>query len=90
MSDQIAVVVSEETISGVFKEVQQVVTNEYDKLLNLPTLNGVKIIGNIDEKDPTVPDWAKQPSKPRYTARETGAVDEDSAIKIEELANLFE
>ena len=26
-----------------------------------------------DEKDPTVPDWAKQPSKPTYTASEVGA-----------------
>ena len=27
-----------------------------------------------DEKDPTVPDWAKQPSKPTYTASEVGAL----------------
>lgn len=26
-----------------------------------------------DEKDPTVPDWAKQPRKPTYTASEVGA-----------------
>jgi hypothetical protein len=28
----------------------------------------------IDEKDPTVPNWAKQTSKPKYTAKEVGAV----------------
>ena len=28
----------------------------------------------IDEKDPTVSDWAKQPKKPDYTATEVGAV----------------
>ena len=27
----------------------------------------------VEETDPTVPDWAKQPSKPRYTASEVGA-----------------
>lgn len=32
-------------------------------------------IGAIkDEKDPTVPDWAKQPRKPTYTASEVGAL----------------
>lgn len=28
----------------------------------------------IQERDPTVPDWAKQPNKPRYTADEVGAI----------------
>lgn len=28
----------------------------------------------IDEKDPTVPAWAKQPTKPSYTAEEVGSV----------------
>lgn len=32
--------------------------------------------GNVDftETDPTVPDWAKQPEKPTYTAEEVGAL----------------
>lgn len=29
----------------------------------------------IEETDPTVPDWAKQPEKPKYTAEEVGALD---------------
>lgn len=29
--------------------------------------------GILEETDPTVPDWAKQPSKPTYTASEVGA-----------------
>lgn len=36
-----------------------------------------------EESDPTVPDWAKQPNKPKYTAAEVGALSEsalDSAI----------
>lgn len=28
----------------------------------------------VKEKDPTVPEWAKQPIKPKYTAKEVGAV----------------
>lgn len=28
----------------------------------------------VKEVDPTVPDWAKQPTKPQYTAKEVGAV----------------
>ena len=28
----------------------------------------------IQEKDPTVPEWAKQPQKPEYTAQEVGAL----------------
>lgn len=32
----------------------------------------------IDETDPTVPAWAKQPNKPTYTAEEVGALDADS------------
>ena len=29
------------------------------------------------ETDPTVPDWAKQPEKPKYTAKEVGAIGAD-------------
>lgn len=31
----------------------------------------------VNETDPTVPDWAKQPSKPTYTAAEVGAMPAD-------------
>lgn len=34
----------------------------------------------IDETDPTVPDWAKQPEKPIYTAEEVGALPSDTPI----------
>lgn len=34
----------------------------------------------IDETDPTVPDWAKQPEKPEYTAAEVGAMPADTPI----------
>ena len=32
------------------------------------------------ESDPTVPDWAKQPNKPAYTAREVGALPDTTVI----------
>lgn len=33
-----------------------------------------------EETDPTVPDWAKQPEKPSYTAKEVGAMSADAEI----------
>ena len=70
--------------------VTQIGGNDYEKLRNLPTLNGETIIGDMVEIDPTVHQWAKNPNKPAYTADEVGAVDEDSAISLEYLASLFD
>jgi hypothetical protein len=39
-----------------------------------------KNLVSIEEKDPTVPDWAKQPNKPTYTAKEVGALPADTPI----------
>lgn len=36
--------------------------------------------GILKEIDPTVPDWAKKPEKPTYTAEEVGALPEDTEI----------
>ncbi len=36
--------------------------------------------GLVEETDPTVPDWAKQPTKPTYTAEEVGALPADTEI----------
>jgi hypothetical protein len=43
----------------------------------------------LEEKDPTVPEWAKQPQKPEYTADEVGALPVDTSIptKVSELEN---
>lgn len=35
---------------------------------------------NVEETDPTVPEWAKQPNKPSYTAQEVGALPADTFI----------
>ena len=42
------------------------------------TANDVGAIA--DETDPTVPDWAKQPTKPSYTAEEVGALPTSTVI----------
>ena len=43
----------------------------------------------LEETDPTVPDWAKEPQKPTYTAEEVGALPADTNIptKTSELEN---
>lgn len=41
----------------------------------------------VEETDPTVPEWAKQPERPKYTAEEVGALSADTKIptKLNEL-----
>lgn len=43
----------------------------------------------LEETDPTVPDWAKQPEKPTYTAEDVGALPDNTKIptKTSELEN---
>lgn len=43
----------------------------------------------FEETDPTVPDWAKQPEKPTYTAKDVGALPDNTKIptKTSELEN---
>ncbi len=44
------------------------------------TIDGVSITPVTEETDPTVPDWAKTPAKPEYTAEEVGALPEDTTL----------
>jgi hypothetical protein len=60
-------------------------TTDYEKLSNLPSLDGTKIIGNVKERDPTVPLWAKSTSKPVYTPDEI----EMKPIALTDLEALF-
>lgn len=63
-------------------------TTDYNALENKPSIGDVTLSGNktlselgiqpkgeylTSETDPTVPSWAKEPSKPTYTASEVGA-----------------
>lgn len=57
-------------IDGVDPEAVEKAVNEY--MANHPA----------EESDPTVPDWAKQPTKPEYTAAEVGAQIEDCVINM--------
>lgn len=71
------------------KEIYYETTDDYEKLQNLPELDGRTIIGNVNELDPTVPGWAKEENKPAYNAGEVGAVAEADNISLEYLASLF-
>ena len=48
---------------------------------------GRSVTNNFTETDPTVPAWAKEPTKPTYTASEVGALPKDTIIpsKLAEL-----
>lgn len=69
--------------------------HDYNNAINKPSINNIELIGNktleqlgiqpqgeylTEETDPTVPSWAKQPSKPQYTAEEVGALPKDTLI----------
>jgi hypothetical protein len=43
----------------------------------------------MNEIDPTVPSWAKEQTKPKYTADEVGAVDSECALTYAEIDELF-
>ena len=62
----------------------------YENLNNLPRLNGKVIKGDMEETDPTVPAWAKQKEKPKYTAEEVGAISVEDEVPYEEIDKWFE
>jgi hypothetical protein len=94
MKDEFSINLAEEneSLGFDFKEQYVAGTSDYNKLKNKPTLNGIEIIGAMEEKDPTVSGWAKEPTKPSYTAEEVGAIknDEIKVISLDELNSLWE
>lgn len=70
------------------EEVFEEYENDYEKLKNLPALNGKTFIGNMQETDPTVPEWAKNPVPPSAETLGLEAVKE--AISLEELEGMFQ
>ena len=78
-----------ETVSIETGEVSEIVSDDYERLKNKPTLKGVVIRGDMYESDPTVPQWAKSPDKPKYTPEELKAVGEDNVITLEEIDAIF-
>lgn len=78
------------TVSLDVKEVYQVGTgDDYEKLKNKPRLNGRVIVGDMEETDPTIPGWAKSPTKPQYTAEELNALSKEDAITLTEIDEIF-
>lgn len=65
-------------------------SSSYNDLKDKPTLNGKTIQGAMDEEDPTVPDWAKQPTKPGYSAEDVGAIPADSALGEADLEYMWD
>ena len=63
--------------------------NDYELLKNKPKLDGREIIGDIPELDPTVPNWAKEETKPSYTYEETGAVGGENEVEALEIEAIF-
>lgn len=55
----------------------------YKELLDKPKLNGETIDGDMNETDPTVPAWAKTPTKPEYNAEEVGAIPEGAMVQLD-------
>ena len=72
--------VTDETLEAEALPFSIITLKDYEKLENLPSINGTTLLGNYDEIDPTVPDWAKNENKPDYTAPEVGAVDRNNAM----------
>ncbi len=50
------------------------IPKSYNDLSDKPTLDGETIQGDMHEQDPTVPEWAKAPEKPQYSADDVGAI----------------
>jgi hypothetical protein len=65
-------------------------TTDYEKLSNLPSINGTPLIGNYDECDPTVPDWAKDDTKPAYTTDEIGAINTKDEVSFADIKEMWD
>lgn len=63
---------------------------DYEMLENLPSINGTELKGNYNELDPTVPEWAKEDSKPKYTADDVGALDIRNEISFADIKELWD
>ena len=67
-------------------------SRSYNDLSDKPSLDGVIIQGEMHETDPTVAAWAKEPTRPVYTAEDVGAIAKDdiSDIGVTEISKLWE
>lgn len=77
---------AEQAMKDAVKSVNGVLPDENGNVeIELPEGGG----GVVKETDPTVPSWAKEPEKPKYTANEVGALPADTRIpeKTSDLKN---
>lgn len=65
-------------------------TKNYNQLVNKPSINGTELVGNYDEIDPTVPNWAKNDTKPTYTPEEVGSIDRNDEIQLSDIKTLWD
>lgn len=63
----------------------------YEDLENKPTLDDIPIVGDMHERDPTVPNWAKQITRPVYTAEDVGAIGKNDVqeLTVDVLENMW-
>ena len=68
------------------------IPTSYNELSDKPTLDGKIIQGDMHEQDPTVPEWAKAPEKPQYSADDVGAMPVGSinALDAGDFAEMWE
>ena len=69
------------TLNGTSGQILQTNGDGTTQWVNKPTTGTG---GITEETDPTVPDWAKEPEKPTYTASEVGALDSSIIATDEE------
>lgn len=67
-----------------------VVPKSYNDLTDKPTLNGQTIQGDMEESDPTVPEWAKRPQRPEYSAEDVGAIPSGAALGKSDLEYMWD
>lgn len=78
------------TMAAILKAVNEIAdrTGASDEKISEAVNNYLKA-NPIEESDPTVPEWAKNPEKPSYTAEEVGALPDNTQIpsKTSDLQN---
>ena len=78
------------SLEGDIGVIHPVTANDYRKLVNKPHINGTELYDNYDEIDPTVPLWAKENTKPEYTAEEVGALNEDAEMSLTDVKGIWD
>lgn len=81
---------SAEPFKAGFNGISFEIGQDYNNLRNKPTLNGRTIQGDMQEADPTVPDWAKAPVKPVYSADEVGAIPTGAKLDAADLEYMWD